>query len=746
MRNSLYVLLLLAFVPAHSQDGEVRLLTDDAIPRYLSRGQELARAEQWEKVVDVLHRVVIGDKEVFPDLKPEVLHSAVYSADGRVFYPARELCLKELARLPPAGLRAYREAYDREARAIFDRAQRAVGIQAKLDVYTEVFDKFLASTVGDDALAAAGDLHLAVGRYYEALAMFRRLIDLYPKDTDRDVAMILTKAAFCAAQIGDHEHRNVLLERLVSEYPAKRLRVEGELISTSELKNHRLLEVRGSGGSTLAPDDWPVAGGNASRSRLSDDLPEDLPRQPFWSYRIAEREPKLRAMYGDWIVFMHDRAPSARPDFKHLAGEFVTPYPTVRPVIHDGMVFYKDYLEIIGRRLGSGSLAPLRTRYRVPDTSTDPQYLYPIGDVRPRTNDALAPKLEAAYRYLDYGGNSLVIGGGMVLTLECRAPPTNLTNVSRATPGPPNTIVAYSRKSGKMIWSWHADFCSVAVSSNPALYRKWRADFEAHPSPVFQGPGVIHGRLLYTLAAEREEMAGVSLWAFDIHTGMVRYRTPLHYPDEMNGLLPRGAALAVAGGVIYITSHAGVVAAVDALPPGRVRWITRYHRNLSRSVRRGGRRRGMGRLGATVKQGFAYNEPLVAGGKVIVAAADSKEIVALDAETGVIAWSASKKALGRMYQLLGVVDGVLVVAGDKVMGIDAAKGERVWGPVDLEGWSHGRGVLSAKYAYLPTHHDGARRSLIERIDVRTGEKIASLEFDVEKLGNLLISDGRLIAA
>ena len=57
-RAALLLFLLVAVMPAARAraGGEVRLLTDDAIPRDLARGQELARAEQWDKVVDVLHR------------------------------------------------------------------------------------------------------------------------------------------------------------------------------------------------------------------------------------------------------------------------------------------------------------------------------------------------------------------------------------------------------------------------------------------------------------------------------------------------------------------------------------------------------------------------------------------------------------------------------------------------------------------------------------------------------------------
>ena len=307
-------LLILALLPGGAlwAEGEVRLLTDDAIPRYLARGQELARAEQWDKVVDVLHRVVIGDQDIFPDLRAEVLHSAVYSEDDKLFYPARELCLKELARLPPEGLEAYRAAYDVEAKALFAAAEAAEGIGDRLAGYSEVYDKYLPSTVGDDALDRAADLHLAQGRFYEALALYRRLVDLYPKDTDRDTAMVLAKAAYCAARIGDREHRDVLLERLAGAHGGGRLKVQGESVAVVDLPEHPVMAVRG-GDAGDRPEEWPVAGGNASRARVPEDLPDDLPVRPLWSFRLDERDARLHAPCGRWYVARHDREPSTTP-------------------------------------------------------------------------------------------------------------------------------------------------------------------------------------------------------------------------------------------------------------------------------------------------------------------------------------------------------------------------------------------------------------------------------------------------
>ncbi len=736
------LLLLVLLGPAGAAaDGEVRLLTDDAIPRYLARGQELAKTQQWDKVVDVLHRIVIGDPEVFPDVKDDVLRSAVYSEDGRTFYPARELCLLELARLPPEGLLAYRDLHDGTARQLFATADATPEIEERLLAYAKVHDSYLPSSVGDDALERAADLNLHLGRSYEALALFRRLVDLYPKDTDRDVALALSKAAYCAARIGDGEQLTVLLDRLGSEYAGTMVQVEGKPVPAEELKDHALF--RRAGGDTRFDSDWPMVGGNAARSRTAADLPEDLPRQPFWSFRLGERDSRLAAQDGAWRVFAHDREPSPKPQSTAPAREHVIPYPTLFPVVHDGLLFYRDGREFVARRPGSGTLVNRLGRPRPPPSMDDPLFRWPLHEVRPGTQDTVKDSsvLEAIYQYLDYGAAELFVAGDRIVATDWRSPPHELRSEAVGT-GQPNALFSYSRATGKVIWAWEEPglLYSEATKRDPALFEAWQRDFQLHRAASFLGPGVPAGGILYTLATEREgdEPGMVSLWAFDLASGRVRFRTSLHYEDEVPRLLPRGSAVATAGGTVYAVTQAGVVAAVDALPPGRVRWITRYARNYQSPQARTGR-------AGSIKEAFAFNAPIVAEGKVIVAPADAREMLALDTQTGRVVWSIPKPALPLASYVVGVKDGLLFLAGDKVYAIDVMKGEIAWS-TPLSAFRYGRGFVGGRYVYVPTYHENVSKSLVERFELKTGRAAEPLVFDVKQLGNLLSLDGRLIVA
>jgi len=47
--------------------------------------------------------------------------------------------------------------------------------------------------------------------------------------------------------------------------------------------------------------------------------------------------------------------------------ELCWPYYTVRPVVHDDIVFFKDYVETVARRIGSGTMLHFRARYDQPE-------------------------------------------------------------------------------------------------------------------------------------------------------------------------------------------------------------------------------------------------------------------------------------------------------------------------------------------------------------------------------------------
>jgi outer membrane protein assembly factor BamB len=94
---------------------------------------------------------------------------------------------------------------------------------------------------------------------------------------------------------------------------------------------------------------------------------------------------------------------------------------------------------------------------------------------------------------------------------------------------------------------------------------------------------------------------------------------------------------------------------------------------------------------------------------------------------------------------LGVKDGILVVSGEKLWGLNLASGEVVWhvGFTDPASFGFGRGILAGNVVYWPTRED------IYVVDQTTGRlrrRIPLLARYVESGGNLVLAGDFLAVA
>jgi len=758
-RLALFALALLP-AAASGEAGDVLLPSDEGVVRYLARGRELAAGREWAKAADVLQRVVDGSPEISPGVPPETLSGSLLPDvdDKLLFRTARELAIAELAALPPEGIEAYRVTQDAPAQEAYLAANAVEDLDDRIAAWLRVADSYLVSSYGDDALERAADLSLDLGREQEALDLYRRILDVCPKDPKRDESLTLAKAAHCAARIGNLQRRDQLLSRLSDLAPHARVPIEGKLVPASELAPHRMF-TGGAGAAGPAPTEWPMPGGDAAHALAAEDLPPSLPRKPIWEFRLAQRDASFDPEQ-DGLGFKavrHDRAPPARAPARSVDPRHAKPYPCVRPVIAGGRVYYCDGIEYVARSVASGAYILGKDSVRTGEDRTSAidlnrSWLVPTQRVRPYRKVAPAdpsgglegqigggeapkgqgdqqPDFEDVYRWLDYGGAGIAVADGVILRCErsTESPPDHLLGPGWNQRRPTNRallygLVAWDADDGTMLWSY-----SDALATGDPARERWAADRAEHPRPLPYGPGVPYGGLVYTLVSEVTPAPGVFLWCLDLRKGVVRFRTLLHRLDEAPHRLPMDSTIAVAGGVVYAVTHAGVVAAVEARPPGRLRWVRRYDRLFE------------GRPGSRVRQGFAINDPIVAGGKLIVAAADSNALLAIDAEDGTLA-APPLKLSDRASHVVGVSAGVLVVAGKQVYGVDLATFKSLWiSPLAEEPW--GRGFVGRTEAYIPS-----TPAKIQAFDLRSGKETRSFTFDVEQLGNLVYAGGRLLCA
>ena len=144
---------------------------------------------------------------------------------------------------------------------------------------------------------------------------------------------------------------------------------------------------------------------------------------------------------------------------------------------------------------------------------------------------------------------------------------------------------------------------------------------------------------------------------------------------------------AVVGSTAFHLTNLGALAAVDAAT-GTIRWVRRYGSfptHLRRSVVERHRR-------------WANNPPIGHGGLVYVAPQDADQLLAIDAVDGSQVWSASRE--GGRY-VVGVDGDRIFLLGQRVHGLDAWSGRRVWS-VELASLLSGRAALCQGRLLVPT--------------------------------------------
>ena len=114
-----------------------------------------------------------------------------------VFVTVGQYCQRRILGLPPADLAFYRTLYDGRAREAFEQARRRYSLAG----FQEIVDAMLATSWGDNALAALGDAALDAADYEEALQRYQAVRALFPR-SDSDTAGLAMKMALCLKKLG----------------------------------------------------------------------------------------------------------------------------------------------------------------------------------------------------------------------------------------------------------------------------------------------------------------------------------------------------------------------------------------------------------------------------------------------------------------------------------------------------------------------------------------------------------------
>ncbi len=118
------------------------------------------------------------------------------SAAG-VFVTVGQYCQRRILQLPAADLAFYRTTYDGRAREAMEQARRRYSLAG----FQEIVDTMLATSWGDNALAALGDAALDAADYEEALQRYRTVRTLFA-GSDSDTPALAMKVALCLKKLG----------------------------------------------------------------------------------------------------------------------------------------------------------------------------------------------------------------------------------------------------------------------------------------------------------------------------------------------------------------------------------------------------------------------------------------------------------------------------------------------------------------------------------------------------------------
>lgn len=278
---------------------------DSIVLAELERARAYAVERQWREAVDAYRR--LGESS----------GDALIEVEGNRWVNLRDYCQQQLAAMPAEGLAVYRARVDAGAKRWYEDGIRRLDRRA----LGQVVDQTLASSWGDRALLALGELALESGDSVLARRYWSRILPgepaaprlAYP-DTRLDPASIRARLVLASIFEGSTARAESELSDFVRLHPGARGRLGGrdvelattlrELMAEPQPKAHRR---NGS--------DWPTFAGNFGRNRRAEE-PGDFGtvgwRIPIRHEKWKRRDSILRlaffpAVWGD-LAFAANRA------------------------------------------------------------------------------------------------------------------------------------------------------------------------------------------------------------------------------------------------------------------------------------------------------------------------------------------------------------------------------------------------------------------------------------------------------
>ena len=277
----LWAIVMLFAEPA----GPARAQFDGSVPgdRFeLADAVQLDRVDhavlvQWERA-----KALLADRQW--DEAVEILRELAESSEGKLlgvtshrYVSLQQWCQMQLAALPDEALRLYRARVDPVAQKWYEQGVAERNRRLLKDVVEQAF----ASSYGDDALMALGQMALEAGDYPSARWDWQRIVPVqrdglgplaqtwpgYP-DTDLELATVRAWLVLASILEGSAERARAELAEFTRLHPDARGRLGDREGPYADLLKSLLTESAAWPAKTSDPD-WPTFMGNPQRNRIA---------------------------------------------------------------------------------------------------------------------------------------------------------------------------------------------------------------------------------------------------------------------------------------------------------------------------------------------------------------------------------------------------------------------------------------------------------------------------------------------
>jgi len=563
-----------------------------------------------------------------------------------------------------------------------------------------VVEQLFCSSWGDEALEALGELALEQGDYGNARGHWQRILppDYWLKckpelaredgtpmvlvypDTNLPLVELRARLVLLLILEGEVDSAQSALEAFAQEFGS----AEGKLGGRQVVYAERLGELLTESGQWPRPktsDDWPTFAGSPTRNKA------------------ASHGMELGA-----LLWRQPLSPAPAPEFSYSVrrvAERKDAMLSYHPLLVDGLVFVNTADEICAYDAKTGAAA----------WGDDP-VIFSAN----RIDQGLARALNAA-RHSSLGAPRFTMTACKGrLYARMGNPVTSSSHEAFGQPQPGYLVCLDLRAQGKLLWD-----------SRRSMAREEGWTFEGSP--------LSDGEHIYVAMRRSGVQPQAYVACLDAEQGRLRWRRLIcsaESPAQGQSEEITHNLLTLDHGTLYYNTNLGAIAAIDARD-GQPRWISRYERVEKIEVN------------DRAKHLYRDLTPcLYDRGVVYVAPADCREILAIDASTGLLIWPAPHAE--DAVHLLGIGGGNLIVSGDKLWWIDARTGKAVRDPFPASPppKGFGRGVLAGDNVYWPT------QTKICVFDQKTGKQKSDIELSTRGTnisgGNLLVNGDSLLIA